>query len=465
MGEGDELELDSPENVVEPFFDLSDWSFHSVTTCFSNRGKVCIPFGLCCLSALLLMIACFVLMFRRCKTSGRNTGEGACSLYCLLGNLCSTVGAILSKQLAIQVFMGAFMAAVDVVNLASILFLVCLCWNSEAERRLRMVRRRRRQHLLVLIMLMVGGGGWSYLTCPLRLKQTDRVLTGRRLLSDLLQHNIEILGYILGLISFVIAWTSKLPALIKAHKGEMASKAHVFSGVLHSLAGASYTSAILLYDTEYEFVLKAMPWLLSPVCCATFDVIILILHWCRRGSRQKSGRCSRDRERLLGGNKPKNQRERLVGLAGVVLDVPLKNNFQRLNDTGHYMDVNVQPARKMCLKEVTLSREGVSESQDPTRTVRVVRVDEPWSSDTSYDSSSVNSELEWDFEAANAQWSKTAVKLERLEFPLQEWPKTPGLKNEGLHTCGKSGVDVSSGDYLFCQHFFDSGLASPTTFL
>lgn len=95
-------------------------------------------------------------------------------------------------------------------------------------------------------------------------------------------------------------------------------------------------------------------------------------------------------------------------------------------DMGLYMDVNIQPVRKVCtffilvkrlygvlnsmlminyqiddwcffqvcLKEVTISRDGSSESLPLKRTVRVVRVDEQCSSGTSTDSSSIGSELE-----------------------------------------------------------------------
>lgn len=49
---------------------------------------------------------------------------------------------------------------------------------------------------------------------------------------------------------------------------------------------------------------------------------------------------------------------------------------------------------QVCLKEVTISRDGSSESLPLKRTVRVVRVDEQCSSGTSTDSSSIGSELE-----------------------------------------------------------------------
>ncbi|KAM4629831.1 transmembrane protein 44 [Polymixia lowei] len=367
--------------------DLSVFCIDSITTCLSlNADKVCVPIGLGALSALLLLLSCCLIMYQRRKVRGESKGQvAACSMYGFLGNLCSIIGAILSQQLAIQILMGAFAAAMDVVNFISIFF--PLCWYSKAERRLRMMRRRRRQYLLAMCVLMVLGGG--YLTSRVSPSATDGPFTGRRLLHALLQDNTHILGYILGLLSFVIACTAKFPAISRAVSGrETVKGARVFSGTLCSLAGILYASAILLCDTRFEYVVKAMPWLLSAMCCAALD---------------------------------------------------LKKNAKKKTEMGHYMDVNVQPARKVCLKEVPVSRDGALESQPLAGKVRVVRVGGLCSSDTSYDSSSVSSDLEWDFEEANTQWRESPAKQEiGDEFPLQEWPKNPAPF--GICTCGISGL-------------------------
>eukprot|EP00064_Thunnus_orientalis_P019289 superscaffoldBa00004760_g19405 len=263
--------------------------------------------------------------------------------------------------------MGAFAAAVDAVNCISCCFPVFLCWNSKTERRLRVIRRRRRQHLLAVCVLMVLAGG--FLKSRVNHNPADNPLRGRRLLHFSLQDNTEILGYILGLLSFVITCTSRFPALHRAHRGRMLTRAHVFSGVLCSLAGALYATAILFYDTQLDFLLTVMPWLLSAICCVTLDPLI-------------------------------------------------------------------SP------KEVTVSREEVND-QPPKRTVRAIRVDSFCSSDTSYDSSLVSSDLEWDFEVGNAQWSEPKAKQqEGGEFPLQEWPRNP--KPFNICTCAMSGLPLNS---------------------
>lgn len=90
-----------------------------------------------------------------------------------------------------------------------------------------------------------------------------------------------------------------------------------------------------------------------------------------------------------------------------------------MTEMGRYMDVSICPARKVskwlqtiftsqwspfvvspsvfcsqiCLKEVTLSKKEVVD-QFPDRTVQVIRVNRYYSSDTSYDSSPISSDLE-----------------------------------------------------------------------
>ncbi|XP_070765017.1 transmembrane protein 44 [Enoplosus armatus] len=424
---------------------LVEFCVDSVATCFSqDADKLCVPVGLSCLSALLLLLSCFLLVYQRCRFRRVNPAQTITFIYSLLGNMCSTVGAILSRQLHIQILMGAFAAAVDAVLCISCCLPVLLCWDSKAERRLRMKRGRRRQHLLAVCVLMVVAGG--FLKSRVTHRPADRPLSGRRLLHVTLQDNTEILGYTLGLLSFVIACTSRFPALCRAYRGQMLTRAHMFSGLLCSLAGALYSAAIFLYDTQFGFLLRVMPWLLSAICCVTLDLLILVIHWCKRGTRRQCTSFSPDTESLLGGSRVptrdimKRQRKQQVHSSAqtkVSTSSSKTKNVQKMTEMGRYMDVSVQPARKICLKEVMLSKE--EEDQPLNGTVRVIRVDSFCSSDTSYDSSLVSSDLEWDFEEANAQWSEPTAKLqEGDEFPMQKWPTNP--KPFSICTCAMSGL-------------------------
>lgn len=58
------------------------------------------------------------------------------------------------------------------------------------------------------------------------------------------------------------------------YRGQMLTRASVFSGLLCSLAGALYAAALLLYDTQPGFLFRVMPWLLSAMCCVTLDLLV-----------------------------------------------------------------------------------------------------------------------------------------------------------------------------------------------
>ncbi|XP_063746985.1 transmembrane protein 44 isoform X2 [Eleginops maclovinus] len=374
-------------------FNLVEFCVDAVTTCFSRAAdKLCVPIGLSSLSALLLLLSCILLVYQRCTFRVRNPGETIIFLYSLLGNLCSTSGAILSRQLYIQILLGAFAASMDAVSCISCCLPVLLCWNSKAEKRLRMIRGRRRQHLLAVCVLMVVAGGFLKSRVP---DSVDGHLSGRRLMHATFQDNTEILGYILGLLSFVIACTSRFPALCRTYRGEMLTCAHIFSGLLCSMAGALYATVILLYSTQFGFLLRVMPWLLSAICCFTLDLLILVIHLWKRGTIRQLVHFSPDRESLLGGSGihtednavMKTQRKQHVHFSGRTKT----KTVQKMIEMGRYMDVTLQPAEKTCLQKVTLSE---VKDLPLNRTLRVIGGDSFCSSGTSCDSSPVSSDLE-----------------------------------------------------------------------
>lgn len=115
----------------------------------------------------------------------------------------------------------------------------------------------------------------------------------------------DILSYTLGLLSLVIACTSRFPVICQAvsdnqhaflsvedcmnsppgsfshilllllqYRGHKWTRGRVISWLLCALAGALYATAILLYDTGSGFVLRVLPWLMSAVCGAVLDLLV-----------------------------------------------------------------------------------------------------------------------------------------------------------------------------------------------
>nr|XP_046248589.1 transmembrane protein 44 isoform X1 [Scatophagus argus] len=422
-------------------FSLVQFCAETGSTCFSHDAdKLCVPIGLTFLSAIILLLSCFLLVYQRCTSRGESRGEATTLVYSLLGNLCGVVGAVQSRQLYIQVLMGAVAAATDAVRFVSCCLPVLLCWNSKEVRRRRTMRRRRRQHLLAVCVLMVVAGG--FLQSRVTDLPANRPLSGRRLQHITLQDNSEILGYVLGLLSCVIVCTSRFPTLCRAYRGQMLTRAFVFSALLCSLAGSLYAAAILLHNTHFGFLLRVMPWLLSAICCVILDLLVPVVHWCKRGTRQQRTSFSPDTESLLGGSHIPIESKAVLKMQKKQQVHPSAQtkikNVQKMTEMGRYMDVSVQPARKpqICLQEVMSEQEEAEvENHLLNREVRVIRVNSFCSSDTSYDSSLVSSDLEWDFEEANAHWNESTAKQ---QLPPERWPANS--KTFNICTCTMSGL-------------------------
>uniref|UniRef100_A0A3Q1JQ75 Transmembrane protein 44 n=1 Tax=Anabas testudineus TaxID=64144 RepID=A0A3Q1JQ75_ANATE len=278
--------------------------------------------------------------------------------------------------------MSVFASAVDAVNFMSCCLPVFLCWKSKAG---KMMRKRRRQHLLAVCILLIIAGG--FLKSRVSHYPADRPLIGRRLLQVFLRDNTEILGYVLGLISFVIACTSRFPALCGPHRRHMLTWAYTLSGLLCSGAGVLYTAALLLYGTEVLFLLRVMPWLLSAICCVTLDLLVFMY----RARQHPVSICS-DTECLLGD--PDIPTEGNASVEKRTKQNVSKPSALNTGNTLFSLHKSVMVlCSQICLKEVTLSNQEVAD-QFPDRTVRVIRVNSYYSSDTSYDSSPFSSDLE-----------------------------------------------------------------------
>ncbi|XP_007542116.1 transmembrane protein 44 isoform X1 [Poecilia formosa] len=421
---------------------LGAFWLHSVASCGSpDAAHLCVSAGLTLLSAVLLLLSSLLIACQKCKLRGDYSEETIIVFYSFLGNLCSTVGAILSRQLHLQISMATFAAVMDAVHCILCCLPLLLCWNSKTQRRLRAVKRRRRQHFLAVGVLMVVAGG--FLKSRVDEPVTIRSISGRKLLHSSIQisswspmmDSKEILGYILGLLASVIAWTSRFPALCRARRGQNLTPTFIVSGVLCSASGALYAAAILLQDVRFGFLIRVMPWLLSSIGCVILDLLILVIHWCKIGTRQKTMKRPPDMEGLLSMNtehtavkKQQKKQQKPPSAAQTKFSVfsSKTKNVQKLTEMGQYMDVSGQQTSKLLsLKEVTMSKDGLDVGP-PHRMVRVVRVNSLCSSDTSYSSSSDSADLEWDFEAAIAQWSKSAAEpQEGDKFPLQDWPTKP----------------------------------------
>ncbi|XP_073929590.1 transmembrane protein 44 isoform X2 [Castor canadensis] len=188
------------------------WNWDYLDRCFA-RHRVCISFGLWICASCCWIAAHALLLYLKCAKKSGQGQSALCAACCLLTSLCDTVGAILARQLTIQVFTGAYLAAVDLVNFMFILFPVCGSRsksNSGRGTRERKRRRRLRASVFALILPLSLGPGWALWAA---VPKASAPVQGpqRRLLGSLLQENTEVLGYLLGGIAAFGSWASRIP--------------------------------------------------------------------------------------------------------------------------------------------------------------------------------------------------------------------------------------------------------------
>ncbi|XP_025913859.1 transmembrane protein 44 [Apteryx rowi] len=215
-------------------------------------------------------------LFCECPGEGWPEGSVLHILHSFVGHMCHAVGALLTNQLGIQILTGAYMAAADIVRFLLTLFPVC---PSEALKTAGLPRRRRRwrrvqDSLLVLALpLSVGAGGFVMAISP---GSSQEAFHGaqRRLLGMVLQDNKEVLGFVLGLLSALIAFMARIPSLSRACRAKPCLQRQLWATLCSAAAGVLYAAAIVSRDQQPAHVLRAMPWLLIALGSATLDVAI-----------------------------------------------------------------------------------------------------------------------------------------------------------------------------------------------
>ncbi|XP_047645053.1 transmembrane protein 44 isoform X1 [Phacochoerus africanus] len=422
---------------------LWDWDY--LDRCFA-RHRVCISFGLWICSSSCWIAAHALLLYLRCGRKPGQDQSALCAACCLLTSLCDTIGAILAKQLTIQVFTGAYLAAIDLVNFVSILFPVCgsgFKSNSGGGSRERKRRQRLRASVFALVLPLSLGPGWAvWAVVP----KASGPIPGpqRRLLGSLIQDNTEILGYLLGIIAAFGSWASRMPALSRICRGKTFPSIHLWTRLLSALAGLLYASAIVAHDRQPEYLLRATPWFLTSLGRAALDLAIIFLSWVMKSKmRQALGFASETRESpdtqalLTCAEKEEENQENSdwVPLTTLPHCKPLK----KMAAISRYMELTIEPVQQASCSATRLPGDGQTSAgaatlQEPPSFPPVQVIRARVSSSSSSQVSSINSDLEqkywealnseqWDPEDVNPGGNKDNTEIPRSQ--VHSWSVKP----------------------------------------
>ncbi|XP_073215094.1 transmembrane protein 44 isoform X3 [Lepidochelys kempii] len=355
-------------------------------------------------------------LFRaRCRRQGWQEASVLCIVYSFVGSMCNTIGALLAKQLTIQVFTGAYMVAVDIIHFLLTLFPVCASDPRPAPDLPGRRKRRRRQvrsSLLALALPLCMGAGWYGLamaasSCPEEFHGAQR-----RLLGTVLQENTEVLGFALGMLAALIAFTARIPALSGACRGRLSPATQLWASVPSALASVLYAAAIVTYDQRPAYFVRAVPWLLLALGSAALDVAIACLS-CLMKSQMS-----------------------WLGLGAEATETP---DTWALLAQAEEEEEEPKGAEeeKAGRGAVRLPGDGQTSAADPALPkppayppVQVIHA--KLSPSSSSVVSSISSELEWDFEDMNLQWNRNSTEAPTIQ------PSRSSLLNAGF------GFDVNA---------------------
>uniref|UniRef100_A0A2K5Q1A9 Transmembrane protein 44 n=1 Tax=Cebus imitator TaxID=2715852 RepID=A0A2K5Q1A9_CEBIM len=435
---------------------LWDWDY--LDRCFA-RHRVCISFGLWICASSCWIAAHALLLYLRCAKKSRQDQSPLCAACCLLTSLCDTVGAILARQLTIQVFTGAYLAAIDLANFMFTLFPVCgsrFKSNSDWEARERNRRRQLGAGVFALALPLSLGPCWALWVAVPKDSATIRG-PQRRLLANLLQENPEILGYLLGGIAAFGSWASRIPPLSRIVRlgvvvttgglGGQMSKAyhspscspsvrcrgtemcrgktfpsiHLWARLLSALAGLLYASAIVAHDRQPEYLLRATPWFLTSLGRAALDLAIIFLSCVMKSKmRQALGFATEARESpdsqalLTWAEKEEEDQENSDWVPLTTLSHC--KSLRTMTAISRYMELTIEPVQQAGCSATRLPGDGQTSTGDASLQeppsyppVQVIRV--RVSSSSSSEVPSINSDLEWDPEDVNLEGSKDKVEI------------------------------------------------------
>ncbi|XP_057357326.1 transmembrane protein 44 isoform X4 [Manis pentadactyla] len=386
---------------------LWDWDY--LDRCFA-RHRVCISFGLWICASSCWIAAHALLLYLRCAKKSGQDPSVLCAACCLLTSLCDTTGAILARQLTIQVFTGAYLAAVDLANFVFILFPLCgskFKSNSCRSSRERKRRQQLRASVFALALPLSLGPGWALWAA---VPKASGPIQGpqRRLLGSLLQDNTEILGYLLGGIASFGSWASRIHPLSRICRGKAFPSIHLWTRLLSALAGLLYASAIVAHDQRPEYLLRATPWLLTSLGRAALDLSIILLSWAMRSKmRQALGFASEagespDTQALLTSaeKEEENQEARNENSDWVPLTtLPHCGSLRTMAAISHYLELTVEPVQQAGCSAIRLPGDGQRSAgdaclQEPPSYPPVQVIRACMSSSSSSEVSSINSDLE-----------------------------------------------------------------------
>lgn len=189
-------------------------------------------------------------------------------LQWLLGDITNLVGAVLSGQLATQIYTAIYFCSVDAVMISQYAYY-------------RFKEKREEQRALkslyaVLAISLLSVSGFTFLAPAADPLQNNGVVsTGRSLLTiNSFTDAKSITGYVLGVISALLYLCSRIPQIVKNFKRKSVGGLSFFMFLMAVMGNTTYALSVLMYSVDGDFIIDKLPWLCGSMGTLVFDFTI-----------------------------------------------------------------------------------------------------------------------------------------------------------------------------------------------
>jgi len=196
----------------------------------------------------------------------------------LLGDITNLIGCILTKQVPTQLFTAAYFCVID-----SVMVLQWLYYNQKHKR----ASSYDVINSFMIPMVMVALPAAMYAMAD---DDATQVSVGhhhsRTLLSESESARITVtdtrngmIGYIVGCVSGMLYFTSRIPQIIKNFKRKSCEGLSPIMFLMAVCGNAFYGCGVLMEGHSTTFILNHLPWLVGSIGTLLFDFTILVQYF------------------------------------------------------------------------------------------------------------------------------------------------------------------------------------------
>ena len=254
------------------------WMLKVFSQCVENRTQLT-GFWIGISSMLLWLVPIFSQIYE----NYRRKSAAALSIYFLLfwfaGDACNLIGAILTSQLEIQIFIGVYYILTDFALLSQWLYYT---GRDRMAARAIAADVGSASQTLPCLAAIASLSGLAGLSLVQQQSPAHFAPSGRRLLHyHFFNSAVDEAGYVVGSISAISYFAGRIPQLTKNAQRGTTDGVSITMFVIIVFANLTYGLSVILAgvgaDQSFEeYILRHLPWLAGSLGCCFLDFLVIL---------------------------------------------------------------------------------------------------------------------------------------------------------------------------------------------